>query len=369
MTARDRHEAHRVATPLELLLDLCFVVAISQAAAELHHAVAHGDAVHGVIGFLPVFFSIWWAWMNFTWFASAYDNDDVPYRLLTLVQIVGVLAIAAGVPRAFERQAYGVVTGGYVVMRIGLVACWLRAAAGDDDAGRRRTARRYALGVTICEVGWIVLAILPSTWWLWGFFVMFPAELSVPMWAERTTPTTWHPHHIIERYSLLVLIVIGESVLSATVAIQTAIDAGHLGGPLAAVIAGAILVLFSVWWLYFDQPELHVMRNPFAWGYGHYFIFASLAATGAGLAAATDIVTGHAHVPVWGAGAAVAIPVAIFLAASYVVLIHPARCRRLVRLAYPAAIVAVLAAIATPWPVLVIGLVLALLAGVTRRKH
>jgi low temperature requirement protein LtrA len=28
--------------------------------------------------YLIVFFAIWWAWMNFTWFASAYDTDDVP---------------------------------------------------------------------------------------------------------------------------------------------------------------------------------------------------------------------------------------------------------------------------------------------------
>ena len=48
-----------------------------------------------------VFFAIWWAWMNFTWFASAYDNDDVPYRLLTFVQIAGVLILAAGVAAAF----------------------------------------------------------------------------------------------------------------------------------------------------------------------------------------------------------------------------------------------------------------------------
>ncbi len=43
-------------------------------------------------------FAIWWAWMNFTWFASAYDTDDVAYRLLTLLQMVGVLVLALGIP-------------------------------------------------------------------------------------------------------------------------------------------------------------------------------------------------------------------------------------------------------------------------------
>ena len=75
-----------------------------------------------------VFFAIWWAWMNFTWFASAYDNDDVLYRLGVFVQIAGVLILAAGVPRAFASASFAIVTLGYAVMRVGLVSLWLRAA-------------------------------------------------------------------------------------------------------------------------------------------------------------------------------------------------------------------------------------------------
>lgn len=95
MVGRDRDEAGRASTPLELLFDLCFVVAVSSAANELHQFVAVGHIGQGLIGYLTVFFAIWWAWMNFTWFASAYDTDDIRYRLLTFVQIAGVLAIAA----------------------------------------------------------------------------------------------------------------------------------------------------------------------------------------------------------------------------------------------------------------------------------
>ena len=109
MSARDRAEAHRTSTPLELLFDLCFVVAIAQAGSELHHGLAAGHVFDAVRGYLLVFFAIWWAWMNFTWFASAYDSDDVPYRLAVFAQMAGALIIAAGVPRAFERQAFGVV--------------------------------------------------------------------------------------------------------------------------------------------------------------------------------------------------------------------------------------------------------------------
>ena len=49
----------------------------------------------------------------------------------------------------------------------------------------------------------------------------------VPVWAERVAPTTWHPHHIAERYGLLTLIVLGESILAATGAVQAALSSGE----------------------------------------------------------------------------------------------------------------------------------------------
>ena len=83
MTGRDRDEEHRASTPLELFFDLCFVVAVAQAAATpAPRARPRTTRRRAVVGYPMVFFAIWWAWMNFTWFASAYDNDDVPYRLL-----------------------------------------------------------------------------------------------------------------------------------------------------------------------------------------------------------------------------------------------------------------------------------------------
>ncbi len=51
---------------------------MSAASAELAHGLESGHAPAAVLGYLMVFFAIWWAWMNFTWFASAYDTDDVP---------------------------------------------------------------------------------------------------------------------------------------------------------------------------------------------------------------------------------------------------------------------------------------------------
>ena len=205
MRSRDRAEHHRVATPLELLFDLCFVVAVGQAAAALHHALAEGHAGHGVFSFALVFFAIWWGWLNFSWFASAFDTDDVPYRLATLVQIAGGLTVAAGVSSAFDGDFRTVVVG-YVLMRLALVAQWLRAAKSSPEA--RPAALRFAIGITICEVLWVARLALDGTAALVAFFVIGLAELAVPVIAERSAKTAWHPHHISERYGLFTLIVI-----------------------------------------------------------------------------------------------------------------------------------------------------------------
>ena len=105
MRARRRDEAHRAATPLELFFDLCFVVADRPGGPPAGaRRWPRATRAHGILGYLMVFFAIWWAWMNFTWFASAYDTDDALYRVVTLVQIAGVLVLAAGVPAGLRRQ-------------------------------------------------------------------------------------------------------------------------------------------------------------------------------------------------------------------------------------------------------------------------
>src|SRR5918999_4982266 len=102
MGGRDPAESHRTATPLELLFDLTFVVAFGIAADELAHYLVEDHIRAGLIGFGFATFAITWAWINFSWFASAYDTDDWVFRLATMVQMVGVIVLALGLPVVFE---------------------------------------------------------------------------------------------------------------------------------------------------------------------------------------------------------------------------------------------------------------------------
>ncbi|WP_307805910.1 low temperature requirement protein A [Streptomyces chrestomyceticus] len=314
MTARGRSEAHRAATPLELFFDLCFVVAVAQAGKQLVHALAEGHPGHGVPGYLMLFFAIWWAWVNFSWFSSAYDTDDSLYRVVTLVQMAGVLILAAGVPRAFDGD-FAVVWFGYLVMRLALVAQWLRAAHGSADP-ERTTALRYAAGVTLCQVGWLAVLLSPEDVRPWVFLALAVAEMAVPTVAERDHQTAWHPHHIAERYGLFVIIMLGETVSAATIAVQSAVDEQEELGNLLPIAAGGLLLIFAAYWIYFAVPiHLHLSSNrqAFLWGYGHYLIFGSAAAIGAGIEVAVEESVGKAHISQFAASACVTVPGALFM--------------------------------------------------------
>ncbi|MEV7082917.1 low temperature requirement protein A [Streptomyces sp. NPDC093516] len=315
LSARGRGEEHRTASPLELFFDLCFVVAVAQAGVQLVHSVAEGHAGRGIVDYAMVFFALWWAWMNFTWFASAYDNDDVLYRVVTLVQIAGVLVLAAGVSQAFEEHEYLLVWLGYVIMRLALVAQWLRAARSSEGP-ERATALRYAGGVLLCQVGWLGLLLLPEGARSWWFLAMALLEMCVPPFAERGYNTAWHPRHIAERYGLFTIIVLGETIAAATVAVKSGVDESDALGELLPIAAGGLLITFAAWWLYFVVPihgHLRSNRQAFLWGYGHYLVFASAAAIGAGLEVAVEQTVGKAHISTLAASAAVTLPTALYL--------------------------------------------------------
>jgi low temperature requirement protein LtrA len=328
MSGRDPHEPHRAATPLELLFDLTFVIAFGVAASQFAHSLASGHVESGLISFTFATFSVCWAWINFSWFASAYDTDDWVYRLTTMLQMVGVLVLALGIPQVFSSIGSGahvdnrVLVAGYVVMRVAMVIQWLRAAA--QDPGRKSACLTYAATITVAQVGWIAIAIVDSsvgvTFLL--FVVMVAIELSGPLIAEkRKGGTPWHAHHIAERNGLLTIIALGEGVVG-TVASLSAMVAEHGWTADAALVAVAGTGLtFGMWWVYFVVPAAHLLHahrdRSFGYGYLHIAVFGSIVATGAGLHASADFIQHHSAMSSVGTVLAVASPVGVYIGAVY----------------------------------------------------
>ena len=172
------------------------------------------------------------------------------------------------------------------------------------------------------QVVWIAWGFLPEQARPWTFIVAAALELLVPIWAERPGMTSWHPHHIAERYGLFTIILLGESVSASAIGVQSGLEAHGVSPALVVIAAAGLVLLFALWWLYFLEPAgegLESRRNrSFYWGYGHYFVFASLAAIGAGLEVAVQRGAAHADASDAAVEYAIAIPVAVFLLMLYI---------------------------------------------------
>ena len=315
MTARSLEEVHRAATPLELLFDLVSVIAIAAAATGLHHSIVENHAATGLISFGMAFFSIWWAWMNFTWFASAYDNDDAIYRIAVFVMMIGSLFLAAGISAMFSTLDFSLGIIGYVIMRFAHVGLLFRASL--HNAHTRISSRMHAIGIILCQVGWVAGFYFVGKEHIVIFFALMVAiEFMVPAAVSIYGTLPWHVGHIAERYGLLTIIVLGESLLSLTVAIQKISQLPENTAALAVHITAGFVSMFALWWLYFNEQEFKALKkkvSTFLWGYGHVVIFASIAAFGAGLAINLDYLDHHAKITYFVANLTVTIPAAGFL--------------------------------------------------------
>ncbi|MGN9781196.1 low temperature requirement protein A [Nonomuraea sp. ZG12] len=360
MAARDPHEPGRSASVLELFFDLVFVVAVSIASVQLHHALTEGHVLDGLVTYGLVFFGIWWAWMNFTWFATSFDTDDWLYRVLTIVQMAGVLVLATGIEPAFTDADYTLPILSYVVMRLAMVAQWLRASR--SDASIRRTARVYAGGIAAVQVLWLLQLTLPDVPGRITLVLLIVVEVAIPVIAQRRGTTPWHPHHITERYGLFTLILLGESLLASSNAIIKAVHDTDALGPLIAIAALTFVVTAALWWIYFWPPHhrsITSFRGSLRYGYVHYFVFAAAGAFSAGIEVQIDVLTGHSELSDLAASFTVTIPIAVFLAGIWWIAIRD-HADPLVNAVVPLAAVLVLCDPLLPVPVTLTAVILVL---------
>lgn len=315
MRPRDPGEDGRAASSLELFFDLVFVIAVSIAATNLHDTLSSGHLGDGLAKYLMIFFAIWWAWMNFTWFATSFDTDDWLYRVMTIVQMGGVLILAAGIGPAFDDGNFLVLVLGYVLMRLIMIAQWLRASRYAGKA--RLTTIVYACGIGIVQVLWVAwMSIDDPALSMAGFVILALAEISIPVIAERRGTTPWHPHHIAERYGCFTIIVLGESMLASANAVFGAFEDAEDIVALVSLGVLSLIVTAAMWWIYFWPPHHRAIggiSGSLKYGYGHYFIFAAAGAFSAGVGNEVDSQLGNSALDPTIATFTVSVPIAVFV--------------------------------------------------------
>ncbi|TPX04178.1 low temperature requirement protein A, partial [Schumannella luteola] len=195
------------------------------------------------------------------------DTDDWFVRLMTLVQMVGVIFIALGIPDVFRSMEEGtldntVVVLGYVVMRLGLLPLWIRVAV--QDPTHRRPAIVFSCALVVAQCGWVAVAFLhlPLAAAVPVTILLYLVELTGPIVAERVgAGTPWHPHHVAERYGLLVIITLGEVVLGTASTISAVVQESGWTLDAGLVAFAGTSLAFALWWVYFTVPAARVLTR------------------------------------------------------------------------------------------------------------
>ena len=300
MRPRDPDEDHRVSTPLELLFDLCFVVAVAQAAAELHHAVAEGHAGDGVVGYVMVVLRhlVGLDELHLVRLGLRHRRRALPARHARPDRRrAGPRRRRAARVRAAQTSTSP--PSGYVIMRVGAGRAVAPGRAGRSAAPADRAALRARASPWCRSAGCCGLLAAAAA----GLAALARAGRRRAGRADlgRAAPAddAGTPHHIAERYGLVhdhrarrvgALAATSASRPRSTRHGRTpdllAPGRRRAGHRVRAVVA----VLRS------SRPSTawRSSRAAFVWGYGHQVIFASAAAVGAGLAVAADYATGRA---------------------------------------------------------------------------
>jgi low temperature requirement protein LtrA len=239
MSDRQAEREQRV-TPLELFFDLVFVFAITQVTGFLSRSPTWGGLLRGML----LLGMLWWAWSAYAWLTNTLDPEEGAVRLAMLAAVAAMLIVSLAAPRAFGAD--GVTLGvAYLVVRALHLVLYAIAGRGDHDL--LRAVLRIVPGA-ILGAGLLVVAGFltgPAQLALWGaaIAVSYLGVLLSRMRGWRVSPA-----HFVERFGLIIIIALGESIV--------AIGVGASGLPLDAGVIGAALlgitVVACLWWSYFD---------------------------------------------------------------------------------------------------------------------
>ena len=233
-------------SPLELILDVVFVLAIS----ECTGLMAEDPSWSGLVAGLLVLTILWRGWVGFAWLTSAVDPDGTFVRLAVFTAMGAFAAMALSIEESFGRLGY-VFAGAYAVIRG--IHYLLGRLASEGDPAFRSTVQRNAIG-GIVAVGFLLAAAVVdgnamTACWI-GAIV---ADFGIGAFHIRTG---WKlvPGHFAERHSLIVIIALGESILAVGVgATQVGSQAIHAHVQTIGLALMAVLLVALLWWAYFDR--------------------------------------------------------------------------------------------------------------------
>lgn len=268
--------AEKKVTWLELFYDLLFVAAVSKATHVLLHVEQGSISIDHLEKFILIFVPIWWSWVGQTVYNNRFGRDSTTHRIFMILQLFFVLIMTASLDADFDAN-YAPFLVGYIGLR-GLTAVqYLVSASMRDTKLRQETAiflgTYFWLGIVIsCSSlffdSWVRYLIL---------YAGIAVDIIVPLIGRAyLIKTPIHTAHLLERFALFTLILLGESVISMLSVLQS--DKFTSSSILFAALA--FILVIAIWWQYFENVEKRVDKSKQTAGqtiiYGHLFIYFSL---------------------------------------------------------------------------------------------
>ena len=268
---RSSDENHRQASWLELFVDLGFVVAISSTSRIFNN----GFSISSLVIYSGVFFAIFWVWNRFTWYATHYDNDDVPFRLSFLLAIFCVIGLSASIESILVNSDTQF-TLYFLLLEFILLYLWSRVWRKTQNKIQAKCFFiSYLIGTLLISISIFVNNKVKLALWISAILI----EAIGPMvaWYRTRGQIPVHTNHIIERHGLFTIILFGEGAVAISNNMSFVLSLNTL---IPIVIGYGIII--SLWWIYFDNgfgfsTDLsHNMLRTFIFGYGQFFVFLSL---------------------------------------------------------------------------------------------
>lgn len=225
---------------MELFFDLIFVALVSQLARGLHE----DPSISALLLFTALFASVWWSWVNLTFTVNVMTwltRRQLAVVMLAAMASVGAIAVAA--PEAVGERSW-LFAAGNAALRLVLLGLWIALSWANGSASRIRLLAYN--GAT--AVLWLISIAVPAPWRyvLWGFVIVVEVVLLLTnsrSWRVRMLPRM-NVEHISERFGLLIVIVLGESVLTIVTALNGTWTLAS-GGTAAASLAVVALLAWS----------------------------------------------------------------------------------------------------------------------------
>lgn len=268
--------AHKKVTWLELFYDLIYVAAISVTAHVLAHSHHGAIAPDTLLKYILIFIPLWWAWTGFTVYVNRFGKDDTVQRIAYFVQMAFVIVMAASINLDFGSYYLAFMLG-YVGIRLSTVAMYVRSWLQKD--GEPRRISRY-LG--LCFLGGALISF--SSVFVPGdakFIILYLGiftDILLPLLGRKRVLVHMPVHHphLMERYGLATIILLGELIL----VIVNGLREGHVGGEIVVSALLGFGIAVSIWWHYFESSEHIAGEDRKSSGqsviYGHLLTFMSL---------------------------------------------------------------------------------------------